>query len=379
MTDSAQTPGQQMRRVQVAAGDAALAFTCRVPQRWVQATLPQHAVDFANPAALLPLAIFSSAADAAAFSVAVRPAYETGAVSQWLTWLTEAQRLFGADVARPYALSDRTAVACTASERGPAGEMRLRLVMFEDGGNLFVLTVSAPAARWAELEGLLDPIARSFTLLGGRGSTVALSPAHARARDVLATAAGEPSTYATYASFSLADNAESLRASHPLNEELSAQGEGSPPPILSVDRRGRSATVRADAIAAALTVPLGWHVLDNSRCTLMIDPSRLIRFTFDRVQADARQVAAMLDGYLAEVAGEFPAAECARHELAGYVAVAVRGIESRGVPAERVLVIRPHPSQPGFLIRATVTAKPGDMPSMLDLLELLIVDLGAGQ
>jgi hypothetical protein len=65
------------------------------------------------------------------------------------------------------------AVALQASDIGP---LKLRLVMFEDGGRLFVLTAMAPLKLWDTVVATLSLAILSFELIQPKGQTVPVLP-----------------------------------------------------------------------------------------------------------------------------------------------------------------------------------------------------------
>ncbi len=87
------------------------------------------------------------------------------------------------------------------------------------------------------------------------------------------SAGGAPEPYrpATPAEVALAATADALNEEHPLNARLRDQGAGLVPRVLQVDLDARSATLGAAAIKCTFDVPLGWHVSDNARRTLVFD------------------------------------------------------------------------------------------------------------
>jgi hypothetical protein len=64
------------------------------------------------------------------------------------------------------------AAEAEATGRSGADVMKLRLIMIEDGGQLFSITAMAPAPLWEALRPTLDRTVASFALVAPRGRTV---------------------------------------------------------------------------------------------------------------------------------------------------------------------------------------------------------------
>jgi hypothetical protein len=81
----------------------------------------------------------------------------------------------------------------------------------------------------------------------------------------------EPYEPATPALCAIASDASSLDVEHPLNARFRDQGIGLVPRVLQVDVEAKSATLGAAAIMCTFDVPLGWHVTDDAKRTLVFD------------------------------------------------------------------------------------------------------------
>lgn len=82
---------------------------------------------------------------------------------------------------------------------------------------------------------------------------------------------GEPYQPAKPCEVALAATPDTLNDEHPLNVRLRDQGAGMVPRVLQVDVDARSATLGAAAIMCTFDVPLGWHVIDDAKRTLVFD------------------------------------------------------------------------------------------------------------
>jgi hypothetical protein len=195
----------------------------------------------------------------------------------------------------------------------------------EDGRRLFNIGTLAPDAIWSSVEADFDRLLGSFALDDVQGITVAplrqmtsesavdlsagvasavASPAVASPA-IRETAAGVPAAVdqplddsagdeplrneapasddrPTQAiDVALADDAASLDPDHPMNASLRDSGVGLVPRVIMVATREKFATVGAAAIEAMFRVPLGWHVIDDGRRTLVFDPDGSVRINLN--------------------------------------------------------------------------------------------------
>jgi hypothetical protein len=149
-------------------------YSFLVPDGWYQQPPPPGRPDVTAPTEFIPLGVYTAAEKympPVLFSVGVRPAPKAGVVAEWLEEQCRAQSLalqrmtaheflfgWGAD-----------AVALQASDLGP---LKLRVVMFEDGGRLFALTAMAPVDLWEAFVEPLSLMILTFELASPKGPTV---------------------------------------------------------------------------------------------------------------------------------------------------------------------------------------------------------------
>lgn len=150
-----------------------LEYSMLLPEGWYQQPAPPGRPDFSKEAEFAPLGVFTPTKDfmpPLVYSVGVRPAPKTGAVTEWLERHCYLQQLalekmkihqflfgLGAD-----------AIALQPSDLGP---MKMRVTMFEDGGRLFVLTGMAPIKLWEASVPTLSLATLTFELLQPKGQT----------------------------------------------------------------------------------------------------------------------------------------------------------------------------------------------------------------
>lgn len=159
-------------------GQSDLDFSFMLPDGWYQQPAPPERPNLKDEGEFLPLGVFTPTKNfipPIVFSAAVRPAPKQGTVAEWLEEQCHLQQL---------ALQRMTvhtflfgpaadAVALQASELGP---LKLRVVAFEDGGRLFVLTAMAPLKLWDTVVATLSLAILTFELLEPKGNTVAVLP-----------------------------------------------------------------------------------------------------------------------------------------------------------------------------------------------------------
>lgn len=168
-----QPPSAVLNRVTLTPSLEHLAFEIGVPDGWQTLPLPEEAVDYEQPTAFLPLGVFMAPYGAVVFSVAARPAYGDGTVSQWLSFLSR-EMGFSVEDSELVNFGLLKGYQCTATQSAEVGTMRLRVVLVEDGTRMLSFTLMAPEPIWPSMAHTLDAMLESFRLLDQRGPTVAL-------------------------------------------------------------------------------------------------------------------------------------------------------------------------------------------------------------
>lgn len=143
------------------------------PKDWVVVDLPHEDVDFSEPGAFAPLAVVMAPFAAIVFTVAARPAYGDGTVAQWLERLARERGCDPGSIEREHGL-EHEAAACWSMQDGAGTPLRIRLVLFEDGGRLLHVGVMAPQMLWNSVHDTLRTMVHSFRLAAPRGGTAPL-------------------------------------------------------------------------------------------------------------------------------------------------------------------------------------------------------------
>jgi hypothetical protein len=145
-------------------------FACEIPAGWQRVPLPPDEVDFADPRVMRPLCLFTPSYAAIVFTVATRPLIPGSTPATALAYLSDAQQL-PIEPIRHGILPCGAVAETMATQRAGDDTMRMRLVMLEDGGQLFSLTAMAPGPLWEAMKPTLDRIVQSFVLLDPKGPT----------------------------------------------------------------------------------------------------------------------------------------------------------------------------------------------------------------
>lgn len=414
-------PGFIVTEVPARLADLGLTFVR--PNGWVLVDLPAETPDFGKPAAFAPLVVAMAPYAPIVFSVVARPAYEDGSLVQWLEFLARDQ---GFD---PGAIEHETvvrhpAVACWAMQQSDGVLMRMRLVLFEDGGRLVQVSAMAPQPLWGSAHDTLRTMLASFTLAAPRGGTAALAPEgselpattfgpgamsapppsppppKAPAEPVFTYAedpappepepepepagthddgdddlevghydAGKP---ASFASVARAADTATLLQEHELNQRLLQSGAGfSAPLVQDHGPERRCATVKAAALRAIVCVPYGWHVLDDTARTLVHDGRGGVQIAMSRRARAGLDVHTFLQNRWRELRADAPQAEARRVRCNGIDMLLVRNL-----PIENELLVQSWlvglaPDDEFLVLRCTSRSEDQDRTLHLAVLLLL--------
>ena len=154
-------------------------LTCRFlkPNDFTIADLPDEELDFTQTLRFLPLAVALTQWGPMVFTVAARPAFGDGAVSQWLEYICREEGLPLVTPITATAIGPLPAVTCEATQRTDDGMiMRMRFVLFEDGGRLFQMSAMSPEPFWPAAIQKIEPMLASFELRETRGTSTPLMP-----------------------------------------------------------------------------------------------------------------------------------------------------------------------------------------------------------
>jgi hypothetical protein len=381
--------------VEVPSRIADLGFSFLKPKDFHALQLPEEEVKFEDPTYFLPLMVCMAGYGAVVFSVAARPAFEDGCVEDWVRFVASKQEGEVIGVRRGV-VGGLQAVVVEATQPSEAGQMRVRSHFIEDGGRLVILGTLAPEQVWGSVEEILMQMVGSFRLATPRGqkATVMRPPTplptaipdgkfreHQEAQEdaaaaeeaVAAPAEDDADRPTTPAEVALADNAASLDAEHPMNARLRDNGVGLVPRVLEVNVGERFARLGAAAISSVFRVPLGWHVIDDGKRTLVFDAEGKVQVNLNMRHwgGDANEVlGTILQGLLEEQ----PGLDHMRLELGGMECLALRGLKSGDEVLEQAYLLK-DVGREGLVLVTRVTASQGEMVRALNVAEVVLGEL----
>jgi hypothetical protein len=164
----------QLREVPARIAD--LDFVVELPADWISHPLQEEALDFDNPAFLVPLAVVTAPHAVIVWSAAARPGYGEGTLSDWARYLLGEHGLEPRTFSDAW-LGDLPAILGEAEQPSDYGPMRVRFAFAEDGGRLINVTLSAPSQLASAIESAWRATLSSFRLGTPHGPTVTLWPA----------------------------------------------------------------------------------------------------------------------------------------------------------------------------------------------------------
>jgi hypothetical protein len=362
---------------------AGLGFSIQLPQGWVSHELPAEDQDFSNPAVFAPLAVVTAPHAAIVFAFAARPRFDDGTLHDWAHYLL-AQGGLECKAIGEHQIGTLPALVGEATLPSELGPMVVRFAFFEDGGRLVNVTLTAPELLADAVTGAWVTAMDSFALTEPRGPTVALFPPvqvpEPELEAVQADAVAAPDTDAPFdgwAGHALSDDAATLDPEHQTNVRLRDKGAGLVPRVISLDDDEKRARIGAGALVALIDVPYGWHVIDDGRRTLMLDPSGAVQIHLHRIQLESRSVDELLDAFEAEARESYPDPQFLRLSEGGIQALAVRGIHDGDQPLEQFHLITAAPGDARTVLRARVTAVPERAVQACNLGERVLASAGA--
>jgi hypothetical protein len=350
---------------------ADLGFVYRRAQEFRAMDLPEEQPNFESPEYFIPLHVCIAPYGAVVFSVAARPAYDDGTVEEWLGYHA-ARQLGEVTSVREERIGDLRAMAADAVQPSEAGTMHVRAYFVEDGKRLVIVSAMAPEQVWGSVEGMLQAMISSFRLRTPKGQTTPVRRGEAAAREGGSSGAAvdRPTEAAEVA---LAADASSLSEDHPMNARLRDNGVGLVPRVLEVNTERKYARLGAGAIGAVFNVPLGWHVIDDGKRTLVFDGDGKVQVNLN-LRASAGTPAAMLDSVLTELQAQQPDIQHMRLELGGMPCLAVRDLKSNDELLDQAYLLK-EAKQEGLVLVTRVTAAREDMVRAMNVAEVVLRDL----
>lgn len=375
--------------LEIPARIADLAFRIAIPRDWNPLELPTEEVDFSSPAAFFPLLLAAAPWAAVALTVAARPGFEDGTLQDWSLFLLDSQGIRPTAFA-PAAIGNVRGLAGVGRQQQEGTWLETRFAFFEDGGRLVYLGLLAPEAISAPLEAVWTAALGSFVLERPQGQNVPVGPgAGISPEPVPVTAAPreaespeapppEPAppqtiqfTESDFGHYAKSDNWNTLHPEHPINARLRDQAVGLVPNVLQTDPEARTAKIGAGAIRAIIQVAFGWHVIDDGRRTMVLDPDGKIQINLSVIAKEGRSIQQILDEIQAEAAQSYANPEFLRLEDGGIWGLAIRRIEVNGDPVEQVHMLTPW-SEDSAILRARVTADPQSMRFAANYADLIL-------
>jgi hypothetical protein len=353
-------------------------FRVYLPIDFRRLDLPPEQPDFSKPDAFLPLMICMATYGAVILTVGIRPAFGQGAVGTWVQELCRLQQVNVYETSRCW-LAGRIVFCCDAVQQSDAGPMHVRLHFFEDAGTLWQVSIMAPQAIWPSAQNALFPILGSMQIATQPDQSVPLVEGEAEPTMEPATRQASEDRPTRFEDVALADDAATLDPEHETNARLRDNGIGLVPKVVKVDPEEKSATLAAAAVEATFKVPLGWHVIDDGRRTLVFDPGGKIQVNLDQRPTNGQTPEQIFDSILDNLRESSPRVEHIQIELGGMPCLAVRGLVINGETLEQAYLLRPG-SRNGLTLVTRVTADPPNMVRAMNVAEVVLRELTpAGQ
>jgi hypothetical protein len=370
---------------------AQLGFTVGLPADWISHALPDEQPDFTDPSRLVPLAAVTAPHAAIIWAVAARPAYGEGTLSDWARYLVHQHGLTLRALGEGQ-LGGLPALVGEAVQDSEVGPLRVRFAFTEDGGRLINLTLTAPEMLADAVRAVWFGSLSSFTLDDPRGPAVPLWPTVVPSMADAATDLGEDDLVDAealdgeaptpelvteslperrFADHARDEGAATLDEEHPVNRSLRDNGVGLVPQVVEIDPGAACATVNCGAITAQITLPLGWHVIDDGRRVLVFEPSGDVQVHLDLLPCQDGDHAGVLDQLEQQARSDYPAPEFLRLRAGPVSALAVRGIADGEQPLEQTHLVVDGPDT-SHVLRARVTATPSTAAGAANLGELLV-------
>ena len=384
---------------------AGLDFSAQLPADWIEHDVVENDADFSDPSRFTPLAVLTAPHAAIVLAVAARPAYDDGTLHDWAWYVLNHNQLAPRAVGRSR-VAGVGAVVGEAVQPSDLGPMLLRFAFLEDADRLLNLTLTAPELLACAVQPAWRALLASFTLEQPRGSRFPVephpddAPAAPMPEPWLHAATAAPATPAfprdaesgeplfepslqrplsaltgtrrtRLADFALCDDSIALDEDHPLNRQLGQHGMGRIPDIAGLSDSTRLATLAAEALGAEIDVPYGWHVFDDGRRTLVLEPGGQVRVEIDLLDRAGRDTQQMLDALEAGLRARHPEARVARRAAASLDVLELEDLADNEQPLLRCQLLRGCPDETKVLC-AQVTATTEHADWACNLAELVV-------
>lgn len=352
---------------------ADLGFSAQLPTDWIAPELPPEEIDFSVPTKCVPLALVTAPHAVIVFAFVARPAYDDGTLHDWASYL------LGHNQLTPRAMgSDQVAgvpaVVGEATQESELGTILVRFAFLEDGGRLINLSLTAPEELADAVRGAWFSMLQSFQLENPKGSRFSTAPA-ATAPAATTPAATPPAgstpptalmTSAEIAAMALAADASSLDPENPMNVRLRNNGAGLVPRLASVDLAEKSARVGAGAVQGFFRVPLGWHVIDDGKRTLVFDAANRIQVSLSQRQHEGASPSDFARQLLQPYFEQQPDLLKIEAALSGIACAGLRGVIIGKETLDQYFFVR-EIGREGLYLVARISATAEDAKRALDL------------
>lgn len=169
----------------------------------------------------------------------------------------------------------------------------------------------------------------------------------------------------------LADDDKSLDPGNPINANLKDNGVGSVPALTQINLPSRTARLFSAALHAHVTVPLGWHLIDDRRRLLLFEPQGHVQINFTLIPRKDREAREVLNAIEEETRASYPHPEFHYNVEGRHPFLAVRKIADGGQALEQCHWLSKGPSAETFL-SVRLTATPAYADKSADLVDGLL-------
>ncbi len=180
----------------------------------------------------------------------------------------------------------------------------------------------------------------------------------------------------TFADFARPEGLSTLAEDNTINTNLRNNGIGLVPRILEVDEEAGSATLGCGAIMAMVSIPLGWHIIDDGRRVLVFDKDSQVQVNFRLVDegVESANLIEQVLGHLAPSAGE---AKWMTMELGGMKTLAIRGLPihqpgEEPVHVDQVFMYMPVPGRATGYCEIRATSDIEKIEPVMDMVEVIL-------
>lgn len=379
--------------VDVPARVADLEFRIAVPSDWKSHELPQEDVDFSTPAIFLPLLLVSAPWAAVVLTVAARPGFENGTLQDWSLFLLSDQGI-RPTIFAPAMIGNLQGLTGVGTQEQEGTQLEIRFAFCEDGGRLMMFGLMAPAAISAPLEPVWKTALESFELARPQGQTVPVQAEEAAAAEPAAVMPEVPEvpevpeslpapdptgfTESDMGNYAKAGDTATLDPEHPFNARMREQAVGFTPNLLASDPVAKTAKIGAGALRAIIQVAFGWHVIDDGRRTMVLDPDGKIQISLSVIPTDGRGMEQILDEIQGEAEQSYPNPEFLRLADGGIWGLFIRGIAVEGEDVEQLHMLYAWADE-SAVMRARVTADPASMRFAANYADLILKSASYGE